>query len=248
MQGCAPQPEPEKPDRLVLRPVSFRDLPGWEADDHVAALHAFKRSCAALEQRADDEPLDIAPLGGRVGDWRGICAEAAALEGAGSARAFFESRFTSYEARNNAQAQGLFTGYFEPELRGALREDARYRVPLYRRPQDLVSVDLGLISDRARRRADRRPGRGRHAGALRDAGRDRHGRALRAGAGTRLGRRPPRRLLPAHPGLRPHRLRGWIGASRRLRRDQRPQLFRHRPAVGGARRVQPRGGVDACHP
>ena len=143
MQGCAPQPEPEEPDRLVLRPASFGDLPGWEADDQSAALQALKRSCAVLEERADDAPLDIVPLGGHVGDWRAVCVGAAAVEEGDSARAFFESHFTPYEARNNAQAQGLFTGYFEPELRGALREDARYRVPLYSRPQDLVSVDLG---------------------------------------------------------------------------------------------------------
>ena len=142
MQGCAPQPEP---DRLVLRPASFQDLPGWEADDHNAALQAFLRSCAALEERADDAPLDIGSLGGRMGDWRGVCADAAGVDGAAQARAFFESRFTPYEARNNAQAEGLFTGYFEPELRGALREGGRYRVPLYGRPHDLVSVDLGLF-------------------------------------------------------------------------------------------------------
>ena len=129
----------------MLRPASFQDLPGWEADDQSAALHALLRSCAALQERADDEPLDIAPLGGRVGDWRAICADAAGIEGAAQARDFFESRFTPYEARNNAQVQGLFTGYFEPELRGALRADGRYSVPLYRRPQDLVSVDLGLF-------------------------------------------------------------------------------------------------------
>ena len=143
VQACAPQPGPEQPDRLVLRAVAFADLPGWEADDHGAALRALKRSCAALEERADDEPLDLAPLGGRIGDWRAVCADAAVLAGDADARAFFESRFAPYAVRNNADAEGLFTGYFEPELRGALREGGRYRVPLYARPPDLVSVDLG---------------------------------------------------------------------------------------------------------
>ena len=145
MQGCAPGPEQAEPDRLVLRPVSFHDLPGWTADDQSAALQALKRSCEALQERADDEPLDIAPLGGRVGEWRAPCADAAGVDGAAQARAFFESQFTPYEARNNARAEGLFTGYFEPELRGALQAGGRYGVPLYRRPQDLVSVDLGLF-------------------------------------------------------------------------------------------------------
>ena len=145
MQACAPEPERPEADRLVLRPVSFQDLPGWAADDQSAALPALRRSCATLGERADDEPLDIAPLGGRVGDWRSVCADAAGLKGATRVRGFFETHFTPYEARNNAQAEGLFTGYFEPELRGALVADERYRVPLHGRPPDLVSVDLGLF-------------------------------------------------------------------------------------------------------
>ena len=145
MQACTGEVEREAPDRLVLRPVAFRALPGWEADDHGAALGALLRSCAALEARADDEPLDAAPLGGRVGDWRAVCAAAVSVEGRGRARAFFESRFSAYEARNGAIAEGLFTGYFEPELRGALRADASHAVPLYRRPPDLVTADLGLF-------------------------------------------------------------------------------------------------------
>ena len=145
VQGCAPQPERPEPDRLVLRPVSFHDLPGWEADDLGAALRALQRSCAALEERADNEPLDIAALGGRVGDWRSICAASAGLEGAAQARTFFERHFTPYEARNGAEVEGLFTGYFEPELRGATQAGGRYGVPLYGRPRDLVTVDLGLF-------------------------------------------------------------------------------------------------------
>ena len=145
MQGCAPGPDRPEPDRLVLRPVSFQDLPGWQADDQSAALRALRRSCAALEERADDEPLDIAAPGGRVGDWRAICKAAAGLEGADRARSFFEAHFMPYEARNGAEAAGLFTGYFEPELRGATQADGRYGVPLYGRPDDLVTVDLGLF-------------------------------------------------------------------------------------------------------
>ena len=145
MQGCAPGPERPEPDRLVLRAVSFHDLPGWEADDQSAALQALQRSCGVLGERADDDPLDIAPLGGQVGDWRAICTAAAGLEGAAQAREFFETHFAPYEARNGAEAEGLFTGYFEPELRGAAQADGRYGVPLYGRPHDLVTVDLGLF-------------------------------------------------------------------------------------------------------
>lgn len=145
MQACAPGPEKAETDRLALRAVSFDDLPGWEADDHSAALGALQRSCTALDERVDDEPLDIAPLGGRVGDWRAVCTAAAGLEGADKAREFFEAHFAPYEARNGLEAEGLFTGYFEPELRGATQAGGHYAVPLYARPDDLVTVDLGLF-------------------------------------------------------------------------------------------------------
>ncbi len=52
---------------------------------------------------------------------------------------------------------GLFTGYFEPHLRGSRRRSERYDVPLYTHPSDLVMVDLGRFRDdlRGRRVAGR---------------------------------------------------------------------------------------------
>jgi membrane-bound lytic murein transglycosylase A len=40
---------------------------------------------------------------------------------------------------------GLFTGYYEPLLRGSRRYGGAYTVPLYRAPDDLVLIDLGLF-------------------------------------------------------------------------------------------------------
>ncbi len=37
----------------------------------------------------------------------------------------------------------LFTGYYVPTLQGSRQPDTRYRYPLYRKPIDLVTVDLG---------------------------------------------------------------------------------------------------------
>jgi membrane-bound lytic murein transglycosylase A len=42
---------------------------------------------------------------------------------------------------------GLFTGYFEPELRGSLLRHGEFQTPLYGLPADLVSVDLGLFRE-----------------------------------------------------------------------------------------------------
>ena len=40
----------------------------------------------------------------------------------------------------------LFTGYYEPVLKGSLKETAIYRYPIYCRPDDLVTVDLSAFS------------------------------------------------------------------------------------------------------
>lgn len=40
----------------------------------------------------------------------------------------------------------LFTGYFEPILLGSLTKSDHYRYPVYGRPDDHISVDLGLFS------------------------------------------------------------------------------------------------------
>lgn len=38
--------------------------------------------------------------------------------------------------------QVLFTGYYEPEFEGSLQQDNTFRHPLYRKPDDLVEIDL----------------------------------------------------------------------------------------------------------
>ncbi len=139
-----PGPSPE-PDRLVLLPASFDRLEGWSSDDHGAALAAFLKSCDRWQHVPAERPLASSlPRFGTHGDWQPVCDAARALPAAGDhARRFFESQFDLFMAANHQQAEGLFTGYYEPELRGARQQTETFSIPLYQRPDDLISVDLG---------------------------------------------------------------------------------------------------------
>lgn len=144
LSACAEREEAPRPPALVLEPVAFTALPGWREDDPSGALEAFRRSCARLARQDDGTPLAPAPIPGRVADWRPACADAARTPlGADAARAFFEAAFTPYRVTDRGRAEGLFTGYYEPLLAGSRTPDGRFRYPLYRRPADLVGVDLG---------------------------------------------------------------------------------------------------------
>ncbi len=140
--GCTREPPPAP--KLVLARADFATLPGWTTDDPAAALPALLKSCKAITALPADRKLglELTPA-----DWQAPCAAAAAVAPSDSAaaRAVFEAEFVPFRATDNGTAEGLFTGYYEAELHGAAAPDARYTVPLYRRPPDLVQVDLGAF-------------------------------------------------------------------------------------------------------
>ncbi len=171
LTACPPSEPP--PDRLSLNAVEFSRLPGWSEDALWAAIPAFLRSCASLHARKNDAPFyrnqrvaagtktetEEAVSFGAVADWKAPCEAAKEIaKGDNEAtRGFFEHWFQPHLAANNNEEEGLFTGYYEAQLYGSRKPSERYRVPLYSRPNDLVTINLGLFRDdlRGRRLAGR---------------------------------------------------------------------------------------------
>lgn len=126
---------------LVLEKTSFRDLPGWTQDNHGQVLVAFSKSCERILKRSPDD--GFGPLGGTYGDWQPACRALHDIK-PGQARAYFERWFVPHQAMmQGGEAEGLFTGYYEPALRGSVTKTGPYAFPLYQRPEDLVMVNLG---------------------------------------------------------------------------------------------------------
>jgi len=152
--ACAPV---VPPDRVALTPVEFADLPGWDKDDPRRAVAALARSCLVLAKKSAAMAIGPRGLAGRAADWRAPCREIAgqarSVDDADGARRFFERHFRAYAVRGTEGPDGLFTGYIEFSLKGSRRRTARYDVPLYARPRDLVTADLGAFSGAFRGRS-----------------------------------------------------------------------------------------------
>ena len=109
---------------------------GIAPDEARAALAAFRLSCPSLMRRSDTSGLT------RGDDWRPACAAAQSWRD-DDARSFFARYF---EAAVVGEGRTFITGYYEPEIRASREQRQGYDVPIYRRPADLIDVDLGLFA------------------------------------------------------------------------------------------------------
>jgi membrane-bound lytic murein transglycosylase A len=144
----APGPPPAVPLSLRLDAIQFSELEGWTQGDPRGALQAFLRSCAVLAAKSDDAPLGGVNYAGAALEWRQVCGAASLVsnESPEPARGFFELEFVPYRVENDSGVS-LFTGYYEPQLKGSRTRHEAYQTPLYGVPGDLVNVDLGLFRE-----------------------------------------------------------------------------------------------------
>ena len=141
--GCGKSDvEPE----IDFTPIAYEKLQGWRSDNPLSAALAFSRSCEKLLRRPGQSQIGKHELYGIADDWRMACDAALDLDEtstAADARRFFEAWFQPFAVTADGEADGLFTGYYEPQLRGSKSRSAAFTVPLHLPPEDLVRVDLG---------------------------------------------------------------------------------------------------------
>jgi membrane-bound lytic murein transglycosylase A len=137
MSACATDPPPaDGPATAAYEAVAWSRLPGWDADDVLAAWPALLRSCGVIHARPA---------------WQPFCAAVVAASPADAdfMRAFLEKHLQPYRivrvAGRRREARGLVTGYYEPLLRGSRERSETFATPLYRRPDDLLIVDLAAV-------------------------------------------------------------------------------------------------------
>ena len=121
---------------VVAAPLNL-DVPPYDAQSATRALKAFRITCPSLIKRNDQSGLTT------PADWRPAC-DAAKNWDDRDARAFFAQFFDLAQV---GDGKAFATGYYEPEIAGSRTRAPGYNVPVYKRPAELVEVDLGQFSD-----------------------------------------------------------------------------------------------------
>src|SRR5471030_1725898 len=124
---------PVKPGPPQLVPATYAALPGWDRDDVRAAWPAFMSSCGVLVKKAD---------------WKEVCTIARSVNGGDeqAIRTFFEAFMEPNQViAPDGATDGLVTGYYEPLLRGARKKGGPYQTPLYKVPDDMLTIDLASV-------------------------------------------------------------------------------------------------------
>jgi len=120
----------------ALEPIEWNTLNGWRADDHAAAFATFLTSCRPLlrasVRAADKRPMSFALMQ--------VCRRAlvAGRLAEDQARIFFEHNFRPLRISKLGDSGGFLTGYYEPIVDGSRFPTGIFKVPIYRRPPDLV--------------------------------------------------------------------------------------------------------------
>ena len=112
-----------EPEAANARRLPVTALPGWEAEDHAAALAAFRETCGVA----------------RDPDMAQLCRAARAIGTLDRdlSRRFFEANFRA----EREPGEGVLTAYFSPEYPARRRPSEVFSAPLRARPGDLRPAD-----------------------------------------------------------------------------------------------------------
>ncbi|GAO01592.1 murein transglycosylase A [Anaeromyxobacter sp. PSR-1] len=144
----APPPAPARTADEALREVPPSELPAFADDlDYAGLEDAIGRTETWLARLAASDPgrtfaygKERVPLERVRATLARFRALVAARPSPDALREALRREFRAFRSAGDGRGTVLFTGYYLPELRGALARGGPYQVPLHRAPDDLVVV------------------------------------------------------------------------------------------------------------
>jgi membrane-bound lytic murein transglycosylase A len=121
--------------------LAWHEIKGWIEDDHAEAFSAFLASCKPILRSSPKARSERGETYRALFEVCGRAVGAVPLDATG-ARHFFEQNFRPIRLSAQGEAEGFFTGYYEPVVEGARWPSDIYTTPLYARPPNLVTQRL----------------------------------------------------------------------------------------------------------
>jgi|WetSurMetagenome_2_1015567.scaffolds.fasta_scaffold38761_2 membrane-bound lytic murein transglycosylase A len=147
-----PKAQPQPAPQASLQPVSWDVLKPVEDDLDLAGLEGAFTASAAYYAKLP--PATAFDFGGEKVTARDLAETMAALSTMLGEKGLSEKEKVKRLAKSTRVFKSvgsdgagavLVTGYYEPWLEGRRAPDAKFMVPLYRRPEDMLTVDLSLF-------------------------------------------------------------------------------------------------------
>ncbi|WP_119344661.1 murein transglycosylase A [Facilibium subflavum] len=115
---------------VSYKPITYQALPQWNNGQQLYAYKALKTSCQSIINSKNYSP-----------NWINTCQNllSAPVQTNHQARKILQTYFTPYLISYNDQTKGVFTGYYEPLIKGSLHRNKDYPIPIYKKPADLIS-------------------------------------------------------------------------------------------------------------
>jgi membrane-bound lytic murein transglycosylase A len=146
-QVIQPQIFPPPPKSATVNPPGATELPltllgaanaipGWADDAATGVADVVRKSCPALQKNTDLSGLT------QAADWASLCSALIAGNPALDIKALLAAELQAVQVANG---KALNTGYYEAQLDGALAPGGAFTTPLYKRPPELVDLDLGAF-------------------------------------------------------------------------------------------------------
>jgi len=149
--SCAPR----KPTREnVMQPVSSWSYPEfWDDMGYTGLEHSILKSLSYLQKI----PAERVFIFGRdryntdhmILSLQHFLAFIQTQPSAQDLHQFIQSNYHVYRSvGRDGWGEVLYTGYYEPNLRGSLTRAEQYQFPIYSRPDDLITIDLSLFNEK----------------------------------------------------------------------------------------------------
>ena len=156
----------ESYQKAYYHSVEWQALPQFENGHLGSVRQALLRSCTAFMAKPADTPLFTTPnkvreISGTVKDWWPFCTALQERQkhidvSEVSLYTLLKKYLKPYALKEQNQTlslfglgkvlpntKGLFTGYYEPVVRGNLLKTPKFQTPLYNIPEDVIVADLG---------------------------------------------------------------------------------------------------------